>query len=234
MIGAYLRRGLAAGLVAGVLAGMIGLAVAEPALDEAIALEDTGSSGHGAGPVVTRPQQKAGMVGGYALVGASLGALFGVASAWAVGRVRGDGWMRSLKLGAVATGALVILPALKYPPNPPGIGDPATVGTRTLLYLALGLAGLVAAAAAWAGSRQVGAAAWAPARQTVMGVVVVAATAVIVAVLPTMSAPQSSFPAELLWRFRLGALGTQAVLWVGTAVAFGLLTARRERSGETA
>jgi hypothetical protein len=158
MIGTYLRRGVAAGVVAGLLAGLVGLVVAEPNMDAAIALEQAAAHAPSADSAaeITRPQQKAGLVGGYLLVGAVLGTLFGVASAWAVGRLRGDGWVRSLKLGAVAIATLILLPALKYPPNPPGIGDPATVGRRTTLYLIIVVSGILLAAAAWAGTRQVG------------------------------------------------------------------------------
>ncbi len=232
MIGAYLRRGIAAGLVAGVVAGVVGLAVAEPAVDKAIAIEQR-ASGDNAAPdaeVITRPQQKAGLVAGYALVGAAMGALFSLASVWAVGRVGGDAWSRSVKLGAVATAALVLLPTIKYPPNPPGVGDPATVGTRAVLYLALCGIGLLVAATAWAATRQFGLTSWGPLRQVLTGVGVVVVVAVVLAVLPSGSSATTSFPAELLWRFRLAAVATQVSLWVALAAGFGLLTARSERA----
>lgn len=232
MIGAYVRRGVAAGLVAGVLAGVFGFFFAEPALDAAIAVEVQASAahaaGHDSGATFTRGQQKAGLVFGYALIGAAVGSLFGLASAWAVGRVRGDGWTRSLKLGAVCVAALVVLPAAKYPPNPPGVGDPETVGARTVLYLALAGAGLLLAVAAWTGARQIAGDMWAPARQFVVGATVAAAAALMLTVLPAPADGAGEFPAELLWRFRLGALATQATLLVAVAAVFGLLTARRE------
>lgn len=231
MIVAYLRRGIAAGLVAGALAGMVGLIVAEPTLDEAIALEDTNAADEPAAHdavAVTRPQQKAGLVVGYMLIGGALGSLFALASAWAVGRVDGDGWTRSLKLGAVAIAALVLLPALKYPPNPPGLGDPEAVGTRTALYLALGGIGLLLAAVAWAATRQFGLRAWRPLRHSLVGAGVVATAVLTLAVLPSVSAADTTFPADLLWRFRVAALATQMSLWVALAAVFGLLTARSE------
>lgn len=239
MIGAYLRRGVAAGLLAGVVAGLVGLVLGEPALDEAIAIEERAAAGSAASagrdePALSRAQQKAGLVGGSALVGAAAGAVFGLASAWAVGRVHGDGWARSIKLGAVAIGSLVVLPALKYPPNPPGVGDPETVGARTVLYLALGGVGLVLAAVVWAAAREFGARSWRPLRQACTALGVVAAVVVILAVLPATASGDVGIPAELLWRFRLAALATQVSLWAVMAGAFGLLTARRERSAHPA
>jgi hypothetical protein len=233
VVGAYLRRGLAAGLLAGLLAGLFGLAVGEPSLDTAITLEERAAipAHDGDSPVeVPRGLQKAGLVAGSGLLGLAAGALFGVAAAWAVGRVDGDDWARSLKLGAAAVGALVILPALKYPPNPPGVGDPATVGTRTLLFLGLGAVGLLLVAGGWSLARQLRASRLdRPTRALAVAGALGLAGAGVLAVLPSVAAV-GGVPGELLWTFRLGALGSQLVLYGGTAVLFGLLSARAGRT----
>jgi hypothetical protein len=246
VIGAYLRRGVAAGLVVGVLAGVFGLLVGEPSLDAAIAREATltaSTAGHGPAPaehgpadhhgdslvVVPRWLQKAGLVVGSGLVGLAVGALFGVAAAWAVGRVEGDDWLRSLKLGAAAVGAVVLLPALKYPPNPPGVGETGTIGTRSLLYLGLVAVGLLLAAGGWSLSQRLhGSGLRRPGRALMVATVLAAASAAVLALLPSASA-DAGVPAELLWSFRLAALGAQSLLLGGTAVAFGLLSARAGR-----
>lgn len=232
MVAAYLRRGVVAGLLAGLLAGLFGLAVGEPALDDAIALEEQGQAAEpAAGPAFSRPAQKAGLVAGTALVGLAVGALLGLASVWAAGRVQGDGWTRALKLGATVTAALVVFPALRYAPNPPGVGDPSSITTRTTLYLGAGAIGLLLAAAAFAGARQLARGRLSrPARQALVGAGVVLAAGALLAGLPGVNDPQATVPAELLWRFRLSSIGTQAVLWLGTAAGIGLLTARGERA----
>jgi hypothetical protein len=229
MIATYLRRGLVAGLLAGILAGLLGLLVGEPALDSAVAIEETRASRDpadaGALTVVTRPQQKAGLVVGSALVGLAVGGLFAIAGAWAVGRLQGDGWLRSLKLGAVLVAAWVVLPALKYPPGPPGAGDPDTIATRTMLYLGLAFIGLLLAGGAYAGALQLRATPLpAPARQAVVGIGTLMVAAAVLAVLPAAEA--APLPGELLWSFRIGSLATQIMLYGGTAVLFGLLSAR--------
>ena len=38
---------------------------------------------------------------------------------------------------AAALVCIAVVPFFKYPANPPGVGDPDTVGRRTVLYLAL-------------------------------------------------------------------------------------------------
>jgi hypothetical protein len=232
MIGALLRRGLVAGALIGVLAGLAAQLVGEPSIDAAVRIEEAATAPAPAGPEITRPTQKAGLVFGTMLVGMAVGSVFALAAAWAIGRVRGDGWTRALKLGAAAAGALVLLPALKYPPNPPTVGDPATVGTRTTLYLGIVLLGLVLAALGWAGARQLAASRPslpAPVRQAIVGLGLLVLAGLIVAGLPAAEGAAIGFPPELLWRFRLGAVATQLALVLGTAVAFGLLTVRAER-----
>lgn len=243
MILAYLRRGLAAGLLAGTLAGLVGLVIGEPNLDAAVALEEArahpgadghghqveSAHGHGSGTAITRPIQKVGLVVGGGLAGMAVGALFGVAAAWAVGRLTGDGWTRSLKLGAAIVGATVILPAVKYPPNPPGIGDPETVGLRTGLYLGLVSIGLLLAVASWAASRQLSRTKLPrPVRQAVLTAGTVAAAALVLVALPV---PETSgtVPNDLLWSFRLSSVAVQLTLYGCIAAVFGLLSARAER-----
>jgi len=241
-----MRRGAAAGLVAGALAALFALVFAEPAIDAAIELEeahaawstvipvhDTG--GHGAAEAgLTRATQKLGLVTGMLIYGTALGGLFGVAAAWARGRLRGDAWSRSLKLGVSAVLALVVLPALAYPPNPPAVGDPDTVGARTLLTVGVWVFGLLVAAAAWSGARRLETRGWSrPGAQTSAGVAVLLALGVLFSLLPPTPGA-GDFPADLLWSFRLGAIATQTVLFASLAVVYGLLAVRAEWPGRHA
>lgn len=230
MIGAAVRRGLLAGLVAGTGAGLVGLFLGEPALGAAVALEGRAAGGAGG---LSRVLQLVGLVVGLGLVGLAVGAAFGVAAIWSVGRVAGDVWARSVKLGAVALAAVVLLPALRYPPDPPGAGGGGDVGTRVLLSWGVALLGLVLAAAAWAAGRQLAATALPVAlRQTLVGLGVLAAAGLAMWVLPDAGGTAGSAvgeQAELVWRFRLGSIATQAALYGGTAVLYGLLAARSAR-----
>jgi hypothetical protein len=229
----HITRGLAAGLVAGLLAGLLALAFAEPSVDAAIALEEAASAGSAHhthdGDGLSRRSQKLGLVTGTALYGVGFGAVFGVAAAWAAGRLHGDAWTRACKLGAVAVAAFVVLPALKYPPNPPAVGDPATVGSRTGLFVMLWIGGLALALAGWSGARALAARSWSrPAIHATVGATFLAAIAAVLAVLP--AAPGAGeFPADLLWSFRLWSLATQVLVFGGTAVGFGVLSARADQ-----
>lgn len=239
MLWANLRRGLAAGAVAGMIAGLVGVLVGAPTIDVAEDLAPAEDAGHEAdhgheeaSPPVTRGQQRWGLVGGTTLAGLALGAMLGLASGPAARRLRGDAWTRTWKLGGTVTAAVVVLPALRYPPVPPGGADPGTVGTRTALYVALVLLGLAIALGAVGLQRTLSRSGWAPAaRQTLIAAAVLASVGVVLAAMPSASAIGASaagFPAELVWTFRLESLATQLILWLGVTAAFGLLAVRAE------
>lgn len=184
------------------------------------------------GSLLGRARESTGLIAGNGLAGAAVGLVFGVVAAWAAGRLRGDGWRHSLELGGVALAALVVLPFLAYPPAPPGTGDPDTVGLRAALFLATAGSGLALAVVGRLLARRLTGTGMLPAlRQALVGVVVLGAASLLLVVLPSpasVGAAAPELPSELVWHFRLGTLATQATLVVGTAVVFGLLTARAE------
>ena len=229
----YLRRGLLAGLVAGLLAGLFGFLVGEPVLDRAISLEERAHAGehHEAAPF-DRGEQKAGLFLATGLYGSAVGVLFGLASTYFRGRISARGeWERSLWLSAAVFAGVVLLPFLKYPPNPPGVGaEPETLTTRTLLYLAMVFLSLLAVFFAWRLSRQLANFA-APVRHLAVGTFLLACWALLLYVLPGSETGTGEAPAELVWGFRLSALGTQAVLWGSIGCVFGLLGELAEARG---
>lgn len=232
MIAPYLRRGLAAGLLAGLLAGLFAFFVGEPLLDRAIALEESASS-HGVHErgggeeVFSRTTQKLGLFFATGLSGTFLGGLFGMVFAFFRGWIEvGSDWGRSVSLVTAVFAGFVLIPFLKYPANPPTVGDPETIGIRTAAYFALVGLSLLAVLAAWYAarllrSRGVGP----PARQISVGFGFVIFISALLTTFPA-SADPGDFPAGLLWDFRLSSLGTQVVLWTALGVIFGLLCER--------
>lgn len=222
-----LRRGLTAGLLAGVLAGLFALLVGEVPVREAIALEEAAASGAAGEPAVSvsRPVQEGLLPVATALVGAALGGLFGLAHALARSV---DGrpirWASSLRAGTVAWAAVALFPALVYPPNPPAVGDAATIGSRSGWYLAAVGVGILLGVGGWWLHRRLGDRT-AMTRQVSVGAAVVAAGIVAAVLLPPTTG-EAGVPAELLWRFRLASMGTQALLWAGLTVTYGWLAER--------
>jgi predicted cobalt transporter CbtA len=246
VISSYLRRGMAAGLLAGLLAGLFGFVTGEPLLDQAIGLEESnyqegqvsaahenGGNGHtpgDGGEVFSRSVQKLGLFFATGLSGTFVGGLFGLAFAYLRGHLAsGSDWTRSLSMAAAIFVGAALIPFLKYPANPPTVGDPATIGTRTVAYFAMVGLSLLAILAAWYTSRLLrerGVSA--PVRQMAVGLGLVIVVTGLFVGLPATTDP-GDFPAGLLWSFRISSLGTQLVLWAGLGVVFGLLCERANR-----
>jgi predicted cobalt transporter CbtA len=223
--GSLLVRGLIVGLFAGLLAGTFAYVMGEPHIDSAIAIEEaTGAAhSHAAGhavpdekPLVSRDGQRAGLFLATSLYGVALGGIFAVGFALLRRKLRtGSDSYAALGLAAAGYVGIVLVPFLKYPPNPPAVGDPGTITKRTVTYLLTLVIGLLAV---WAG---VAAARWAlrfgPAHWVRLAVGGAAFLATVVAaylILPAINEVPGSFPATLLWQFRLASLGTQTTLWL--------------------
>jgi Probable cobalt transporter subunit (CbtA) len=241
LIATYLRRGLAAGLLAGLLAGAFAFAFGEPLQDQAVAFEEQADAAHaqGAAPQhaggggmveLSRSTQKVGLFFATGLSGCFVGGMFGIAFAFFRGRLSAKSdWSRSLSLAAALFAGAALLPFLKYPANPPGIGEPSTIGSRTSSYFAMVVLSLVIVLAAWRAARflrERGVSL--PVRQAVVGVGFAAIVGVLLAVLPPATDP-GNFPAELLWNYRLSSLGALLTLWATLGASFGALCERANR-----
>jgi predicted cobalt transporter CbtA len=230
VIGPYLRRGMVAGLLAGLLAGLFAFFVGEPFVDQAIHLEASAAGAHSE-EIFSRAAQKVGLFFATGLFGVTVGGIFGLAYAYFGNRLASEtDWIRSLSLTAAIFAGAFLIPFLKYPANPPTVGDPATIGDRSASYFAMVLLSLLAVLAAWQTAkilreRKVSA----PVRHLSVGVGLVLAVTVLFVGLP--AAPDAgNFPAGLLWDFRLSSLGTQFVFWAALGVIFGLLCERANRN----
>ena len=123
------------------------------------------------------------------------------------------------------------MPFLKYPANPPAVGDPDTIGERTAYYLVLLLGGVVACVAAARAGRAAEGSGPEPWRRPVAALATfVVLVAVLVAGLPGVDEVPDGFPASLLWEFRLSSLGTQATFWAVLGVGFGIASDRATRT----
>jgi len=225
MLWPLLRRGLLVGVLAGLVAGGFAFVFGEPLVQDAIDLEEAAQAHAGEAPV-TRADQRLGLFLASALYGACVGTLFAVVFALVRGRgAARDDWQLSVRLAAALFAAAVLVPFLKYPANPPAVGDPATIASRTWLYLAMvagGLAALTAAARVmWSVPDRP---AW---RRPLLGLATFGVLVAVLAVaLPGAEEVPATFPASLLWELRLSALGTQAVLWAALGAGFGIASLR--------
>jgi predicted cobalt transporter CbtA len=222
---------MAAGLLVGLLAGLFAFFIGEPVLDRAVALEEASEGDHHE-EIFSRSTQKVGLFFATGLFGVTVGGVFGIAYAFFRDRLAaGSDLGRSVSLAvAIFVGAFLI-PFLKYPANPPSVGDPSTIRERTASYFALVALSLLTMLVAWLTARTLKARGLdAPRRRIMVGVGLVLVVAVLFVSLPAGPSAEG-FPSGLLWAFRLSSLGTQVVFWAGLGLLFGWLCERARRKG---
>jgi hypothetical protein len=241
-------RGILAGACAGVFAFVFARIFLEPVIGRAIDYEggrgevESAMSGvhEHEMEVFTRDiQANVGMGFGVLAFAVAMGALFAVAFVVAYVRFGTvSARAQSLMLAAGAFTAVYLVPFLKYPANPPSIGDPDTIGKRTGLYLLMIVLSVAfAIAAAWLGRRLASRLGVWGATLAGIGAYIVA-VAVVMLILPPISevpAPllndqgaimYPGFSADDLFHFRLYAVGTQLIIWATIGLVFGTMVAR--------
>ncbi len=232
-------KSLATVLKAAVLAGLLGGFVAagfhwiftEPLIDRAVEMEQHSHASPAVSPVepaVSRPVQKLGLFIGFLLYGGAWGLLFGLL-AYAI-----RPWFAEIGYGqqgfilAVLLGwAVAIFPLLKYPANPPGVGELETIGIRQQLFLgfiALSLIGTVVAVAFERRLRRTG-------RLARAGVMITYAACLAMLFLAFPSNPDPvRLPPGLVGEFRFLSLLGQLVLWTAMGGMFWWLCRRVSRA----
>jgi len=226
MVRPLLTRGMLIGVFAGLLAFAFAGIFGEPQVDLAIAFEDRMHqlAGEAAEPeIVSRGMQASfGLLTGVVVYGCALGGMFSLAFAYAYGRFgRFSPNAMAAILAAAAFVVLVLVPQIKYPANPPSIGDPETIGARTALYFIMIALSLTGAVAALSARRLLRARYGAWNAALIAGAAFVAGMAIVMLVLPPVNEVPQDFSAVVLWRFRLASLGIQTVLWTTLGIGFG-------------
>ncbi len=194
--------------------------VGEGPIGRAVALE-----GGGHDELFSRGAQQLGGMVAAVLYGAALGAVFTLAYALVRHRLRtADDWRASVALAVAGFAAVFLLPFLKYPANPPAVGDPDTIGRRTALYLVAVAWSLVATWGGWRAWRTLVAKGVAVAAPATVAIWVALATVGLVA-LPANPDPVNA-PATLIWQFRLATVAGAAAFWSVVGMVFGWLRVR--------
>ena len=138
---------LLSGCFAGTIYGALNLLIVEPYLDDAINIEN--QQLFSTGEEIDGPQfwveyyeyrswQKGGEVLAGAILGTSIGSLFGIVYALSKKSLpSGNNIGKTMILAGLMWFTLFVIPFLKYPANPPTVGDGETVVLRGILYLTL-------------------------------------------------------------------------------------------------
>src|SRR5688572_30267300 len=132
-LGTVVWSALVAGVLAGLAAAAFHFLATESVIDQAINLETLRRQAEGTyeEPMVSRDAQRVGLFVGFVIYGLTwslmFGAIFHAVQRWLPGV---SPLRRGLFLAACAFWSVALFPFLKYPANPPGVGDPETITMR--------------------------------------------------------------------------------------------------------
>jgi hypothetical protein len=243
----FLVRGMLVGILAGLLSFGFLKVYGEPQVAVAIAFEtqqdiakENAERAKGM-PVQEEPEELVsrqvqaglGLFTAVMVYSTAFGGLFGLAFAFAYGRLPGafTPQAASLLLAVAGFVAIYLVPNLKYPANPPSVGNPETIGMRTALYfvmIAISVAAMIGAVSLkrllvarfgeWNSSFMVAA----------YYIVIMIAAGLL---LPAVNEVPVGFPAVVLWNFRVASIGAQFIMWMTLGVLFGVAAQRAFAAG---
>ena len=229
---AVLRACLAGGLAAGLVAALVSWLVVQRPIRAALGVERSRPHEPGAHvhqELVSRPVQVVGGMLAAVLAALAVAAVFAVVYARLRSRLPGrTDFARSVTLAVAGFLVVSLLPAIKYPANPPAVGAPETVDERTWYYLSFLAAAVLAAAALWTLRNRLPGGWPASWRASTLTVLAVGVFGLLVALWPVSPDPlPPDLPAGLIWQFRLSSLAELASLWGALGITAGLLMEHR-------
>jgi predicted cobalt transporter CbtA len=227
----FLLITLVSGALAGTILGIINLSVVEPYIDQAIELETQNDINAGQNVNMDemtgyRMWQKGGEIVGGIVYGISVSSLFGIVFAYSRSSLPGNnGRMKAIFLASIMCFVLFIVPALKYPANPPAVGNPDTIYDRQGLFVAFLVISGVSALGVTVVFKKI--------NQTISRKVAISCTIygaiMIVSYLVMPENPDKiSISMNLIEIFRLASATTIIMFWATLGAIFGSLWSRFE------
>jgi predicted cobalt transporter CbtA len=217
---------LLAGCFAGIIHGAANLAIVEPYLDEAIGIENQNL--FASGEEKDTPQfwveysayrdwQKGGQILAGAILGTSIGALFGIVFAYSRKILPGQhNVKKALVLAGIMWLTIYLIPFLKYPANPPTVGDSETVVLRATLYLAfIAISGFSVIGFYQLSKKFQG-------RKKLVAVIGYAAFMTAMFVVMPPNPDEIAAPMELVNGFRVMSVVAVSVFWLALGIILGL------------
>lgn len=221
---------LLAGAIAGTILGIINQVAVEPYIEQAIELEmhNTAQSGqviNSAEFAAYRFWQKGGEIIAGTILGLSIGSLYGIVFAYTRGSISGtnNNKKKALLVAGIMWFVLFLMPALKYPPNPPAVGDPETIYYRQSLYVAfLAISGFSALGLAFLYRKMVMASSNNTKKKAIIIIPSAYAAIMAGAYLAMPANPDAiNAPIDLVIGFRITSAITISMFWALLGVIFG-------------
>jgi len=129
------------GAIAGLILAGMNMLIVEPLIDKAIEIETSNAMNSGENVdmdehILTRTWQKSGSFIAGALLGGAFGSVLGIVYLFIYKTVSvSNDRKNAILLSLVMCAVLFVIPFLKYPGNPPAVGNPETIYYRETLYV---------------------------------------------------------------------------------------------------
>jgi predicted cobalt transporter CbtA len=219
----FIAIALLSGAIAGATLGIVNQIIVEPFIDRAIDIENQNAIAAGElfNPndyAAYRIWQKGGEIAAGTVLGVSIGALFGIVFAYARDSIPGsNNKKKALVLAGVMWLVLFMVPALKYPANPPAVGDPETISYRQSIYLAfLAVSGMSALGLAYL-YRKLGPM---QAKKAIVPAIYAAIMAAAFVAMPP-NPDEIAAPMDLVTNFRIVSAFTMSMFWGLLGIVLG-------------
>ena len=216
---------LLSGAIAGAVLGLINQGIVEPFIDKAIGIETQKQVN--AGKIIDFAQQsqyriyqKEGEIVAATVLGTSLASLFGVVFVYSRSSLAGsNNKKKALILAGLMFFVLFLVPALKYPANPPAVGNPATIYYRESLFIGfiavsgfstLGLALLYRKLGKNQSKRKIG-----------IPLIIYAAIMISAYLVFPPNPDRITIPMDLIVSFRIASIFTTSIFWGLLGLIFG-------------
>jgi len=217
---------LISGCLAGLIHGGLNLVIVEPYLDQAIAIENqnlflTGEEEDTKQFWVEyydyRIWQKGGQIIAGMILGTSFGALFGIVYALSRNSLPNKKHIgNSMILAGIMWFTLFVIPFLKYPANPPTVGDAETVVLRGILYISFIAISGFAALGFYKLFKKL------KNQKKTTSIIVYAVFISVVFFLMPENPDEVTAPEELVNQFRMASFVTSTVFWFSLAIILGI------------
>lgn len=213
------------GTIAGTILGLINLVLVEPYLDRAIGIEVQNSidAGEEVNPVEHfnyRFWQKGGEIVAGTILGMSFGALLGIVFVFGRKLIPGSNIKKALVLSGVIWLVIFMIPAIKYPANPPTVGDPDTINYRQYLFISFILiSGLTALGLSLIYIKMKAKSSLKFLTITIIYTIIMINAFIFVPPNPD----EITAPTDLVNGFRIMSMLTMTVFWIVLGITFGLI-----------
>ncbi len=227
----FIIMALIAGATSGLIYSGLNLAIVEPYVDNAIELEIENLIAEGESIDMNeirsyRIWQKEGSIFAGMVLSIGIASIFALVYPYARKGIKGSDVKRGLIIASIFWIVLFLVPFLKYPANPPAVGDPETIYYRQALYLVmLGISASIAVFLAYMNKSI------SSKYRSILPVIYIGVIAVAFVAVPN-NPDEVTISMDLVNSFRVVSIIASLIAWLTLGLIFGALYERFKKRAE--